>query len=158
MKESPKVLSKVAEKDDEGRNIVTVKSFYVRTMLRQYDKQLIAGRRINRYMGTSRAHDGEDSASSLSMKRQAMIERVSREIVENLIFVGSTNPIVQEIKEELEKELHQKLTFTFPAGMMDMQILKDTPNGPQPVSGAELGRILDKLWEITLDKVSATML
>ncbi len=127
-------------------------------MLRQYDKQLIAGRRINRYMGISRAHDREDSASSLSMKRQAMIERVSREIVENLIFVGSTNPIVQEIKEELEKEVHEKLTFTFPVGMMDMQILKDTPNGPQPVSGAELGRILDKLWEITLDKVSATML
>lgn len=137
---------------------MTVKSFYVRTMLRQYDKQLIAGRRINRYMGISRAHDREDSASSLSMKRQAMIERVSREIVENLIFVGSTNPIVQEIKEELEKEVHEKLTFTFPVGMMDMQILKDTPNGPQPVSGAELGRILDKLWEITLDKVSATML
>lgn len=137
---------------------MTVKSFYVRTMLRQYDKQLIAGRRISRYMGMARAHDGEDSASSPSVKRQAMIERVSREIVENLIFVGSMNPIVQEIKEELENEVHEKLTFTFPVGMMDMQILKETPAGPQPVSGAELGRILDKLWEITLDKVSATML
>lgn len=137
---------------------MTIKSFYVRTMLRQYDKQLIAGRRISRYMGVGRAHDGEDSASSLSVKRQAMIERVSREIVENLIFVGSMNPIVQEIKEELEKEVHEKLTFTFPVGMMDMQILKETPQGPQPLAGPELGRILDKLWEITLDKVSATML
>ena len=42
------------------------------------------------------------------VKRQAMIERVSREIVENLIFVGSMNPIVQEIKEELENEVHEK--------------------------------------------------
>ena len=137
---------------------MTVKSFYVRAMLRQYDKQLIAGRRISRYMGLSRAQDGDESATSPSVKRQAMIERVSREIVENLIFVGSPNPIVQEIKEELEKALNMKLTFTFPVGMMDMQILKETPNGQEPVSGSELGEVLDKLWEITLDKVSATML
>lgn len=137
---------------------MTVKSFYVRTMLRQYDKQLIAGRRINRYMGMSKAHDGDESATSPSVKRQAMIERVSREIVENLIFVGSPNPIVQEIKEELEKDTGQKLSFTFPVGMMDMQIMKETPDGQVPVAGNELGTILDRLWEITLDKVSATML
>lgn len=127
-------------------------------MLRQYDKQLIAGRRINRYMGMSRPHEGDESATSPAMKRQAMIERVSREIVENLIFVGSPNPIVQEIKEELEKEMGEKLTFTFPAGMMDMQIMRETPSGQEPVSGTELGQVLDKLWTITLDKVSATML
>lgn len=38
-------------------------------------------------------------------RRQGLVERVAREVYENLLFSGSTNPIVEEIKAQLEVDL-----------------------------------------------------
>lgn len=134
------------------------KSFYVRKMLLQYDQQLLADRRIRRHMQF--VSPGEDAAnnSSPDAKRKMMVERVAQEVFENLIFSGSDNPIVQEVKRCLEDEMGEKLSFKFPPAKLEFEIYKETDYGLEKISDTEMNGRLNRLWEITFEKVDDTML
>lgn len=134
-------------------------SFYIRNMLLHYDRQLVTARRLARYRQALRVAGGEDEPSiPADVKRRLMVERVAREIFENLIFAGSDNPIVQEVRQQLDQELGKRFTFTYPPTSLDVQIFRNLPEGKVEVAPAEKGAILDKLWAITLAKVDDTML
>lgn len=137
---------------------MTIRSFYVRNMLHNYDKQLIAARRLNRYLQALRG-DAEDAQKiPADVKRRVLIERVAHEVMENLVFSGSDNPIVQDVKTALEHELGERFSFKFPAEDLSFQVYRETAAGSEKVEAAERLRILDRLWSITLDKVDQTML
>ena len=78
--------------------------------------------------------------------------------MENLVFSGSDNPIVQDVKTALEHELGERFSFKFPAEDLSFQVYRETAAGSEKVEAAERLRILDRLWSITLDKVDQTML
>lgn len=137
---------------------MTIRSFYVRNMLLNYDKQLIAARRLNRYLKVLRAQDGSSQEVPPDIKRKVLIERVAHEVMENLLFSGSENPIVQDVKEALEQELGQSFNFRFPVDDLSFQVYRETEHGEEKVEGEEKIRIMDRLWNITLDKVDQTML
>jgi len=138
---------------------MTVKSYYVRNMLLQYDKQLTTARRIARYRQALQMARGEDTTVvPRDVKRTAMVERVAREVMENLLVSGSDNPVVQEIKSQLEQELGEKLLFKYPPTDLDLQIFREGQNGPEEISPAEKAVVMEKLWTIALDKVNDTML
>ena len=135
------------------------KSFPVRNMLLQYDRQLVNARRLARFKRSLRAAGAEDEVTiSREAKRRELVERVAREIVENLVITGSDNPIVADIRRRLEKEFAQKLQFTYPPADEDLQIFKDTGQGQEEVTSDEKVMILNRLWAITLDRVDHTML
>ena len=137
---------------------MTIRSFYVRNMLHNYDKQLIAARRLNRYLQALRG-DAEDAQKiPADVKRRVLIDRVAHEVMENLVFSGSDNPIVQDVKTALEHELGERFSFKFPAEDLSFQVYRETAAGSEKVEAAERLRILDRLWSITLDKVDQTML
>jgi hypothetical protein len=135
-------------------------------MLRIYGKQLTSARRLVRLdravapdgPGAQGSRDREDTAREL--KRKELVERISREIVDNLLVTGSDSPVVEDIQRELERELKTKLLFRYPLPERDMHIhiFKCTPFGEVEVSGQEREAILSKLWRITLAKVDETML
>lgn len=134
--------------------------FYFRNMLLQYDRQLVTARRLSRYkqaLKLARGDNGEDSIPP-EVKRRAMVERITREVMENLLLSGSDNPIVQEIKTQLDSEMGETLIFKYPPTELDLQIFKESPEGIMEVTPAEKMVIMDKLWHITLDKVNDTML
>lgn len=133
------------------------KPFYVRNMLLGYDKQLVTARRLARYHRSLGQGMGEDAVPN-EVKRRHLVERVAREIVENLLMSGSESPIVQQIREHLEQEFGHELLFEYPITEQDLQIFKRTADGPQEVAPQEKMRIMNMLWKITLDKVDATML
>ena len=137
---------------------MTIRSFYVRNMLHNYDKQLIAARRLNRYLQALRG-DAEDAQKiPADVKRRVLIERVAHEVMENLVFSGSDNPIVQDVKTALEHELGERFSFKFPAEDLSFQVYRETESGSEKVEAEERIHILDRLWSITLDKVDQTML
>lgn len=136
---------------------MTIKSFYIRNMLLGYDKQLTTARRLARYR-RSLGLSGEEEQIPREVKRKQLVERVAREIVENLIISGSDNPIVTDIKEILELSFNERLYFDFPPTESELSIYRETEAGPQEVSDEEKGKILNRLWAITLDKVNETML
>lgn len=138
---------------------MSVTSFYIRNMLLKYDKQLVTARRLARYDKALRLARGDEEQSvPRDVKRGIMVERVAREVMESLLLSGSDNPIVQEIKQQLEKEVGEKLTFKYPPTELDLQVYRETPEGPVEVSPAEKAVIMEKLWHISLDRVNATML
>lgn len=134
-----------------------MESFYVRKMLLQYDKQLIADRRLRRHMRELQSVENSDTISP-ELKRRILVDRVTQEVFENMLFSGSNNPIVREVKEALEKELGEKLSFKFPPAKLDFEIYKETAEGSVRMPQEEVPQILDKLWNITRQKVDDTML
>ncbi len=137
---------------------MTIRSFYVRNMLLNYDKQLIAARRLNRYLQALRGDAGVAQEIPADIKRRVLVERVAHEVMENLLFSGSDNPIVQEVKTALEQELGEQFSFKFPAEDLSFQVYRETEAGPEKIEAEEKLHILDRLWSITLDKVDRTML
>ncbi|THB70668.1 MAG: hypothetical protein D6E12_02445 [Desulfovibrio sp.] len=138
---------------------MTIKSTFVRNMLLGYDRQLVTARRLAKYRRSLRAAQAEDAVSiPREVKRRQLVERVAKEIVENLIIAGADNPVVHEIKAQLEKEFGEELYFEFPLTEQDLQIFRETPGGPQEIANHEKMHLLNRLWKITLDKVDETML
>lgn len=138
---------------------MTLRSLYVRNMLRGYDRQLVTGRRLARYTRGLAAAGLEDEVRiSREAKRRALVERVAREIVENLILSGSDNPLVASIKQQLNDDFGNSLTFTFPPTEQDLHVFVETPGGPREVAPHEKMQIMNRLWQLTLDKVDETML
>lgn len=131
-------------------------SFYMRNMLHQYGRQLVTSRRLARYHHVLRQAEGSEPPIPEDVRRWVMVERVSRELFENLLFTGNDNPVVEEVRKELVKTLGEELSFYYPPGQLELTIVKD--GSPGPVSVEERERILNQLWNIILARVDATML
>lgn len=138
---------------------MAINSFYLRNMLLQYDRQLVTARRLDRYRRAMRRASGEEeNAVPPAVKRRFMVERVAREIMENLLLAGSDNPVVREIRQRLEQEQGEAFTFTYPPTQPDIQVFRTGPEGAVEVTAAEKAQILDRLWRIALETVDETML
>lgn len=137
---------------------MTMNTFYTRQMLMQYGRQLVAARRLARYdqlLGRS-VVQGTDAAAA---KRQAMVERIAREIMENLIFSGSDNPIVQEVRKRLDEETGESLLFRYPPADQDFKIFRVADDGSEEeLEAPEKQAVMGRLWDVTLRTVDATML
>ena len=133
-------------------------SFYMRNMLHQYGRQLVTSRRLARYHQVLRANAGVEPELSPEMRRKIMVERVSRELFDNLLFTGSDNMVVEDVRNELAHVLGTGLAFRYPPGQLDMTITRDGPDGPKEVSPEEKALILAQVWKIILARVDATML
>lgn len=133
-------------------------SFYTRQMLLRYSRQLVTARRIARYdrlLGRS-VPAGSPEAET---KRKDLIERVAREIMENLIFSGSDNPIVQEVRGRLDQELGEELIFRYPPADQDIQVFRRQKDGEEvELPRGEKQAVMGRLWDVTLRTVDATML
>jgi len=131
----------------------------IRNMLRTYGKQLTSAKRLARFR---RALKRSESADTVSISRQArrreLVEKVSREIIENLIVSGNENPVVSDILEQLELDFGDRYVFEYPLDGSDVQVLKETPEGVSDLPREEKAQVMNRLWEITLDKVDRTML
>jgi len=135
-------------------------------MLLQYDRQLVTARRLARIIpkrdangpaGRKRQTEAEIKEQA-EKKRRDMIMRIARELLDNLLFAGSTNPVVEEIRQELNRKLERQYSFWYPPGEIDVHIVHETSDGPEELTSEERKRVLTVLWEITLAKVDETML
>ena len=151
-----KEIEKTADQIVQGEHSVSIPSFYFRNMLLQYDRQLVTARRLARLKAELR--DQTPVPTSAETKRRAMVEHVARELLDNLLFTGSDNPVVREVRQELNRTLHGEYSFRYPPGEVDVRIFREEPEGSRELTSEERKNILAALWEITLAKVDATML
>ena len=87
-----------------------------------------------------------------------MVERVARELFENLLFTDSDNPMVSEVQQALDREFSEPLSFQYLPGETDLAVMRETGEGPREVNALEKENILERAWKITLAKVDETML
>ncbi len=138
---------------------MTINPALVKNVLKTYDRQLINGRRLarlSRYLHRGVAEEAQ--SGSREAKRRSLVQRVAREIIENLITSDSNNPLVEEIKQTLSRELNTELVFHYPPTGEEMKIFAQGKEGPQELSQEQKELVLGKLWELTLNKVNETML
>lgn len=126
--------------------------------LRIYDKQMNTGRRLNRLRKYLRKRSQKDNGFLSEHKRKQMVEKISAEIVENLLTSKSDNEMVREIKKRMEEKLETGLIFFYPPNGEEMQILKSDPKDHQEMTEKEREEIMHTLWETTIQVVDQTML
>jgi hypothetical protein len=138
---------------------VTVNNFLVKNILQTYDRQLGTANRIARLNKVLSQAGVTDSVSiSPEAKRRQLVERVAREIVDNLLVSGSTNPVVQDIHKDLEDQVGSRLLFSFSPEQGELVIHRQTASGSEQVPPDEREQIMGLLRAIALDKVDQTML
>lgn len=132
----------------------------VRNMLRTYGKQVTTARRLARYRRSLRAAGAQDQVDiSREAKRRELVHKVAAEIVESLIVTGTENPVVTDIKRELEREFKTRFLFAYPPDGEDMQIFRVLgENNLIEMTGQERVQVLERLWHIALATVDETML
>jgi hypothetical protein len=138
---------------------VTIKPQIFQNMLRVYGHHSDQGRRMARYrMLLQQSMAGDMVSLSKESKRQLLVEKIAREIMESLMVSESANPVVQEIKKELQEEFGFPMEFGYPPLATEIQILRKQEDNLQEITGEDKRAILEKIWRITLNKVNETML
>ncbi|GAB6125662.1 DVU0524 family FlgM-associated protein [Humidesulfovibrio idahonensis] len=131
----------------------------VRLMLRTYGKQLTSAKRLARFKRALSLSGAQDMVSiSREARRKELVERISQEVIENLLVNGQDNPVVNKVLATLEQELGERVLFDYPLDGGEVQILRETAQGPQEVAQDEKMRIMRRVWEITMSSVDETML
>ena len=134
---------------------MTIASFYARNMPRQGSP---VSPRIARRAPAFPRLGGEAPDLSEDMKRSIMVERVARELFENLLFTGSDTPVALEVRRALNREFGEEFVFRYLPGSPGMAVLRNTPTGEEDIPPAIKAAVLERAWAITLDKVDETML
>lgn len=138
---------------------MTIQPFHVQNMLRVYGQHLDQGRRMARYrMLLQRTSPGDVVQLSQEARRRQLVEKIATEIMDSLMVSGSNNPVVQDIKKDLQREFGFEMEFRYLPLEPEMQILRRSGEELSEVSGEEKTAILERFWRITLDKVNETML
>ena len=157
--EKSKVFFPRAEKTGRTETAMAdASSTQLRMMLQGYEQQLLAARRLARFRVRRRIAEGEDPTEpDPSIKRHAMVEQVARELYETLIYTGSDNPVVEEIRQELSREVGQEVQFTYlPGGKL--RVVGMGAEGLEPLPEEALRAVRNALWRITRQKVEESML
>ncbi|OIQ51374.1 hypothetical protein BerOc1_03325 [Pseudodesulfovibrio hydrargyri] len=129
----------------------------VRNMLRTYGKQLTSAKRLARFRQAMGGAEPPDDIARQA-KRRELVQRIAHEVIENLIVNSERSPVVQAVLDQLESEFDGRYVFEYPLDGGDVQIIRETPQGPRDVEGSERSKVLRRLWEIALSKVDGTML
>lgn len=138
---------------------MTINPFLVKSVVRTYDQHQDTGRRIARFQKyMDRAGQGDSVSISKEAKRKQLVEKVAREIVDNLIGSDSSNPVVKDIKDQLSKEFGDDVVFRYPSDGGGLQVLKNTESGVAELTNGEKDAFMQRLWEVAMTKVNETML
>ena len=130
----------------------------LRIMLQGYEQQLLAARRLARFRVRMRlAHGDAPDDPDPAAHRHACVEKVARELYETLLFTGSDNPVVEDIRLELGKVVGQKVRFTYPPGQR-LHIVGEGPEGMEPLPEDVQRKTRHALWRITRATVDKSML
>lgn len=127
-------------------------------VLKRYEEQLLAARRLARFRVKMRMAEGLSVQDpDPGIRRKGFVEKVAQELYDSLIFTGSDNPVVDEIRRELSGELGENVEFTYPPGGR-LRIVVRGPEGLRPLNREEQRRAKQVLWRITRQKVDGHML
>ena len=128
----------------------------IQNILRNYERQSSTTKQLAQLRKAMNQKMPESDKVKLSSqgKREQLVENISKEIMDNLITSKTDNPVVAEIKQELEQEFNTSFLFEFMP--KEKRTIVRNSNREQ-LSEMERIQVMDKLWELTKRKVNETM-
>lgn len=130
---------------------------HTKLMLQKYQQQLVAARRLAMTRAKLRMREGlPPDDPDPAANRHEYVKKVARELYTSLIYTGSENPVVEDIRKELGRHIGQDVEFTYPPGKK-LCIVGDGPDGKKPLSLARQIDSYNMLFDITRRKVDQDM-
>jgi len=128
----------------------------IQNILRNYERQSSTTKQLAQLRKAMSQKMPESDKVKLSSqgKREQLVENISKEIMDNLINSKTENPVVEEIKQELEQEFNTSFLFEF-SPKENRTIVRNSNR--EQVSELERTQVMDRLWELTRRKVNETM-
>jgi len=128
----------------------------IQNILRNYERQSSTTKQLAQLRKAMNQKMPESDKVKLSSqgKREQLVENISKEIMDNLITSKTDNPVVAEIKQELEQEFNTSFLFEF-MPKENRTIVRNSNR--EQLSEMERIQVMDKLWELTKRKVNETM-
>ncbi|MBQ7738907.1 MAG: hypothetical protein IJT59_04575 [Desulfovibrionaceae bacterium] len=124
--------------------------------LDQYKRQLVETRTILFQKRALQMVTGDES-SQVDARRAAVLKRVTREFWTNFVVRGEDTAMLRHLQESLRNEFGRDLQFYYPPGDVQMIILKDGENGPEPVEPGLHASIVNRAWQLARDLVASHM-
>lgn len=88
-----------------------------RNMLKSYEQQLTAARQLVRFQVRKRLEENQDYREpDPSIKRNSNVRLVAKELFTNLLFTGTADSFLEQMRVDLGKALGLELEFAYPPG------------------------------------------
>ena len=131
---------------------------HMRHMLRGYESQLLAARRLARLRAQRRAAAAEAAPSpeEQEQRRQDMVRRVAQEMYNSLMYTGTENPVAENIKKVLSETLGSTVEFVYPPGKTLHLLLCDSEGRPRLEPAAQT-EATAALWQATMQEIARSM-
>jgi hypothetical protein len=136
-----------------------ITSYHVHNVLRAYGKQLTLSKRGAQNKNVTGQNQSDNITISAEARRQAVIQKVTADIVDRVVRSGPRDVLEKEAFEELENEYGNNLALEKnPSDDLVFKVI-DKENGEETKTlSREDSRILrDRLEQITKRKVDANM-
>lgn len=124
--------------------------------LNQYKRQIVAMRTILYHKRALQMVTG-DNKEQREARRASVLRRVTREFWTNFVAKGEDTAMLRHLQEKLKAEFGSDLQFYYPPGDVEMIILHDGKNGPEPVEKGMHAAIINRAWQIARDLVASHM-
>ena len=144
----------------------------MRIMLKSYEQQLEAARRLAQFKVRARIRDamlnGDTELQSRletalepvdpdpAPKRNSFVKSAAEALFMSLIFTGNSNPITESIRQELSRTLDKDVEFTYPPGGKMRLVVRDK-DGTRTLTEEEQRLVTPVLRKITSQEVDKSM-
>ncbi|MBR3665051.1 MAG: hypothetical protein IKN64_10450 [Desulfovibrio sp.] len=128
-----------------------------KTGLNQYKRQLAETRAVLFQKRAMQMISGDESQQA-EARRESVLKRVTREFWTNFVVRGEDTAMLRHLQSKLREEFGQDLQFYYPPGDVQMSILRDKENGPEPVEPHIHAAIVNRAWQLARDLVASHML
>lgn len=89
----------------------------IHTIMRQYERQLLAARQLARFRARSRLAQGLDMEEPApGQNRSEHLNNVVEELSLSLLISGNNFPVIESIRGELSRTLGKDIIFSYPPG------------------------------------------
>ncbi|MBQ7585950.1 MAG: hypothetical protein IJU40_06870 [Desulfovibrionaceae bacterium] len=127
-----------------------------KTGLDQYKRQLVETRTVLFQKRAMQMVSGDESQQA-EARRACVLRRVTREFWTNFVVKGEDTAMLRHLQASLRQEFGHDLQFYYPPGDVQMVILHEGDNGPEPVEAGMHATIVNRAWQLARDLVSSHM-
>ncbi len=124
-------------------------------ILQKYNDQLSRTKRAVVFKKALKIKESSEDKVTLSKegRRRELIDKLSREIINNLVVSDEPTGIAMEIKGEVEEEVGMRLLFEFDPKEKSIIIRREDKTRLSPIQQKEIVGILKKVTREKLEKI-----
>ena len=107
---------------------------------------------------TLMSNPGVDVKAQARSRRDAVLQRVTREFWTNLVTRGEDTAMLRHLQARIREEYGDDISFSYQPGETYVVVMHEGENGPEPVGPQKQTAIMSRAWKITREIVASHMI